>query len=103
MSHVLFLVSFRCCEENRAAFLESARATLKPYWESHGATRYEVYDEIGPTGPTGRVVQAYWFQTREAYLAMRDLKDPAMPVEPYRWLFEPEFRVLELVVAGAGT
>jgi len=98
MPRVLFLVTFRVQEVNRQAFLEAARATLKPYWEAHGADRYEVYDEVGPTGPTGRVVQAYWFPSREAYLAMQGLTDPAMPREPYRWLFEPEFRVLDLVV-----
>jgi hypothetical protein len=95
---VLFLVTFRVKDANRVAFLERARTTLKPYWESHGADRYEVYDEVGPTGPTGRVVQAFWFPSREAYLAMQDLNDPAMPTEPYRWLFDPEYRVLDLVI-----
>ena len=98
MSRVLFLVTFRLREANRAAFLESARTRLKPYWESHGAERYEVYDEVGPTGPTGRIVQAYWFPTREAYLAMQTRKDADAPAEPYRWLSDPEFRVLDLVV-----
>lgn len=101
MARVLFLVTFRVPDVHRDAFLEAARTTLKPYWESHGAERYEIYDDVGPTGPTGRVVQAYWFPSREAYLAMQGLRDPAMPREPYRWLFEPEFRVLELRVPGA--
>jgi hypothetical protein len=57
-----------------------------------------VYDEFGPTGPTGRVTQVYVFPDREAYLRMRALEDPAMPREPYRWLFAPEFRVLEHAV-----
>jgi hypothetical protein len=83
---------------HRAAFLESAAKTLKPWWESHGVVRYEVYDEIGPTGPTGRVVQAYEFEDRAAYLAMRERDDADLPREPYRWLFEPEFRVLERTV-----
>ena len=97
MARVLFLVSFRVRDIHREAFLDQAKSTLKPYWEAHGADRYEVYDDVGPTGPTGRVVQAYWFPSREAYLAMQNLSDPAMPREPYRWLFEPEFRVLELI------
>ena len=99
MPRVLFLVTFRIKDANRDAFLESARTTLKPYWESHGAERYEVYAEVGPTGPTGRVVQAYWFPSREAYLAMQNRKDTDAPAEPYRWLFEPEFRVLDLLVS----
>src|SRR5437870_5537667 len=100
MARVLFLVSFRVRDVHREAFLEAARTTLKPYWEQHGAERYEVYDEVGPTGPTDRVVQAYWFASREAYLAMRELSDPEAPREPYRWLFDPEFRVLDLLVPG---
>lgn len=98
MPQVLFLVTFKIREAHRQAFLDQANRVLKPYWESHGAERYEVYDEIGPTGPTGRVTQAYTFPTREAYLAMRNLDDPAMPREPYRWLFDPEFRILERTV-----
>jgi quinol monooxygenase YgiN len=102
MAQVLFLVSFRVRDVHREAFLKSARERLKPYWESHGALRYEVYDEIGPTGPTGRVTQAYWFRDREAYLAMQRVDDPALPTEPYRFLFEPEYRVLEaLLPSGA--
>ena len=98
MGRVLYLLTFRVSDLHRSLFLETARQQLKPYWESHGADRFEVYDEIGPTGPTGRVTQAYWFPSREAYLAMQNLKDPDMPREPYKWLFEPEFRVLDLVV-----
>lgn len=98
MPRVLYLVTFRLKEAHRAAFLASARAELKPYWEAHGADRFEVYDEIGPTGPTGRVTQAFWFPSREAYLAMQALRDPATPTRAYQWLYEPEFRVLDLVV-----
>ena len=98
MPRVLFLVTFRVRDVHRELFLEQARTRLKPYWETHGADRYEVYDEIGPTGPTGRVTQAYWFPSREAYLAMQNLADPEMPREPYKWLFEPQFQVLDLVV-----
>jgi hypothetical protein len=29
---------------------------------------------------------------------MREMNDPDLPREPYRWLFEPEFRVLEQTV-----
>jgi len=98
MARVLYLVTFRIGDQHRAAFLETARTTLKPYWEAHGVERFEVYAEVGPTGPTGRVTQAYHFASREAYLAMQRLDDPNMPREPYRWLFEPEFRVLDLLV-----
>ncbi len=98
MPQVLFLATFRIREAHRTAFLDVAGRVLKPYWESHGAERYEVYEEIGPTGPTGRVTQAYAFGSREAYLAMRNLADPDLPKEPYRWLFDPEFRVLERAV-----
>lgn len=98
MSRVLFLVTFRVREAHRDLFLEQARTRLKPYWESHGAERYEVYDEVGPTGPTGRITQAYWFPSREAYLAMQNLADPDMPREPYKWLFEPQFQVLDLLI-----
>ena len=101
MPRVLFLVTFRVRDVHRELFLEQARTRLKPYWESHGADRYEVYDEVGPTGPTGRVTQAYWFPSREAYLAMQTLADPDLPREPYRWLFEPQFQVLDLVVPEA--
>ena len=98
MGRVLYLLTFRVSDQHRSLFLETARKELKPSWEAHGAERFEVYDEIGPTGPTGRVTQAYTFPTREAYLAMQKLEDPNMPREPYKWLFAPEFRVLDLVV-----
>lgn len=98
MGRVLYLVTFRVAEQHRALFLDTAKKSLKPYWEAHGAERFEVYDEVGPTGPTGRVTQAYSFPSREAYLAMQHLSDPNMPREPYKWLFDPEFRVLDLVV-----
>ena len=62
--------------------------------------RFEVYDEIGPTGPTGRITQAYWFASRDAYLAMQRLQDPQMPTQPYKWLFEPEYHVFDLVIPG---
>jgi hypothetical protein len=103
MPRVLFLVTFRVREAHRDLFLEQARTRLKTYWESHGADRYEVYDEVGPTGPTGRVTQAYWFPSREAYLAMQTLSDPDMPREPYKWLFEPQFQVLDLLVPAPGS
>ncbi len=98
MGRVLYLVTFRVTEGHREVFLEQARTRLKPYWEAHGVDRYEVYDEVGPTGPTGRVVQAFDFASREAYQRMQTLDDPDLPREPYRWLFEPEFRVLDRVL-----
>lgn len=99
MSRVLYLVTFRIGEQHRSLFLDTAKTSLKPYWEAHGVEKFEVYDEVGPTGPTGRVTQAYHFLSREAYLAMQNLTDPDMPREPYKWLFDPEFRVLDLVVS----
>lgn len=103
MGRVLYLLTFRVSDAHRAVFLEQARTRLKPYWESHGAESYEVYDEVGPTGPTGRVVQAFRFADREAYLRMQALDDADMPREPYKWLFEPEYRVLDLVVPAGST
>src|SRR5688572_32249593 len=81
MGRVLYLITFRLRDTHRAAFLEAAERELKPYWESHGVERFEVYDEIGPTGPTGRITQAYWFPDREGYLAMQKLSDPARSEE----------------------
>jgi quinol monooxygenase YgiN len=98
MGRVLYLATFRVRESHREAFLEAARSKLKPYWESHGVERFEVWNEVGPTGPTGRITQACTFADRDAYLAMQRLDDPAAPVEAYRWLSDPEFRVLELLV-----
>lgn len=100
MGRVLYLVTFRLRDTHRAAFLEAATKELKPYWEGHGVDRFEVYDEIGPTGPTGRITQAYHFASREAYLAMQRLQDPKMPTQPYKWLFEPEYHVFDLVIPG---
>src|SRR5438876_328414 len=97
MSHVISLVAFQCRDDHRDAFLKEARDVLKAYWESRGSDRYEVYAEIGPTGPTGRVVEVNHFRDREAYERMsahvRAAKD--LPAAPYRFLFEPEFQVLE--------
>ncbi len=103
MGRVLYLLTFRVTEGHREVFLAQAKARLKPYWESHGVDRYEVYDEVGPTGPTGRIVQAFDFEDRAAYLRMQALEDPDMPREPYRWLFEPEYRVLERVLPEGAT
>lgn len=102
MGRVLYLLTFRVSGGRREVFLEQARTRLKPYWESHGVQSYEVYDEIGPTGPTGRVVQAFQFADREAYLRMQALEDPDMPREPYKWLFEPEYRVLDRILPEGG-
>lgn len=98
MGRVLYLVSFRVREAHREAFLQAARTTLKSWWESHGVERFEVFQEVGPTGPTGRLTQAYTFPDRDAYLAMQKLDDPGAPTEPYRWLSDPEFKVLESLV-----
>ena len=97
MPHVLSLVAFHCPEDHREAFLKSAREVLKPYWEARGSDRYEVYAEIGPTGPTGRVVEVNRFRDRESYLKMSEQVKTAkdLPAAPYRWLYQPEFQVLE--------
>ena len=44
------------------------------------------------------MVQAFQFADREAYLRMQALEDPDMPREPYKWLFEPEYRVLDRIL-----
>ena len=97
MPHVISLVAFRCRDDHRDAFLTAARDVLKPFWESKGSAKYEVYAEIGPTGPTGRVVEANHFPDRESYARMsawvRSATD--LPAAPYKNLYEPEFFVLE--------
>ena len=98
MGRVLYLATFRVNPAHRAAFLEAARDVLRPYWEAHGVERFEVYDEVGPTGPTGRVVQACHFASPEGYLRMQALDDPGAPAAPYRWLSDPQFQVLDLRV-----
>jgi hypothetical protein len=70
---------------------------LKTYWESRGSERYEVYEEMGPTGPTGRLVELHVLKDREAYHAMtahvRRAND--VPAVPYRHATDPQFQVME--------
>jgi quinol monooxygenase YgiN len=97
MPPVLSMVAFRCHDDHRDAFLAAARKVLKPFWESKGSSRYEVYAEIGPTGPTGRVVEVNHFPDRDAYQRLSDWVRTAtdLPAAEYRHLYEPEFHVLE--------
>lgn len=97
MPRVLSLVSFSIEACHKDEFLARASAELKPYWESHGSLRYEVYEEMGPTGPTGRVVELNILQDREAYHAMTEHVRTAgdLPAVPYRHVTEPQFQVME--------
>jgi hypothetical protein len=97
MARVISIVSFHVREEHRDVFLETASRVLKPYWEANGSERYEVYAEVGPTGPTGRVVEVHHFRDRDAYLqrsqGMKAVSD--VPAYAYRHLYEPSFQILE--------
>ncbi len=100
MARVLSLVTFRIDPRHREEFLRRAREQLKPYWEAHGSERYEVYEEMGPTGPTGRLVEVNLLADRAAYLAMSQHVKSAqdLPSAPYRLVREPTFQVMELRV-----
>ena len=98
MGRVLYLATFHVRDTHREVFLVAARTKLKPWWEAHGAETFEVYQEVGPAGPTGRLTQAWTFPDRDAYLRMRSSSDAGAPTDVYRFLSEPEFRVLELIV-----
>jgi hypothetical protein len=97
MPRVMSIVSFHVREEHREPFLKAAAEVLKPYWESHGSSRYEVYAEAGPTGPTGRVVEVNHFPDREAYLRLSEGMQGAtdVPAWAYRHLYEPTYQILE--------
>lgn len=97
MPHVMSIVSFHCRDEHRDVFLKAAADVLKAYWESHGSTRYEAYAEVGPTGPTGRVVEVNHFPDREAYLRLAAGQTGAtdVPSYAYRHLYEPTYQILE--------
>jgi hypothetical protein len=97
MAKVLSLVTFSIEARHREEFLQRAREELKPYWESHGSERYEVYEEVGPTGPTGRLVEVNLLPDREAYLAMSRFVRTAgdLPGVAYRHTREPQFQVME--------
>ncbi|MFM8386729.1 MAG: hypothetical protein ACKOCB_07950 [Planctomycetia bacterium] len=97
MSRVLSLFTFRIEACHRDEFLKRAREELKPYWESHGSDRYEVYEEMGPTGPTGRLVELNILKDREAYLALTQHVRTAndLPSVAYRHLTDPQWQVME--------
>jgi quinol monooxygenase YgiN len=97
MAKVLSLVTFSIDARHREEFLERARSELKAYWEAHGSERYEVYEEMGPAGPTGRLVEVNRLRDREAYQAMsRHVKSSGdLPEIAYRHVREPHFQVME--------
>ncbi len=100
MAHVISLVTFSIEACHKDDFLRRAREELKPYWEGKGSTRYEVYEEVGPTGPTGRLVELNVLPDRDAYVEMskhvRTASD--LPSVPYRHVRDPQFQVMELRV-----
>ena len=97
MARVLSLVTFSIDSCHREEFLRRAREQLKPFWESRGSECYEVYEEMGPTGPTGRLVEMNVLKDRDAYVEMsqfvREVSD--LPDVPYRHVREPQFQVME--------
>ncbi len=97
MSRVLSLVTFQIEARHREEFLERAKEQLKPYWEEHGSERYEVYEEMGPTGPTSRLVELNLLPDRDAYSEMTRLVRTAgdLPAASYRHVREPQFQVME--------
>ena len=100
MSHVLSLVTFSIEPCHKDEFLRRAAEQLKPYWEAHGSERYEVYEEVGPAGPTGRLVEVNVLRDREAYAEMSRFVREAgtLPEVAYRHVREPNFQVMELKV-----
>jgi hypothetical protein len=97
MPKVLSLVTFSIDARHRAEFLARAAKELKPYWEGRGSERYEVYEEVGPAGPTGRLVEVNVLPDREAYQAMSKQVKLArdLPEQAYRHVVEPHFQVME--------
>lgn len=100
MGRVLSLITFSIESCHRDEFLRRAREELKPYWEANGSERYEVYAEVGPTGPTGRLVELNVLVDRDAYQKMSQFVRQAgnLPDIAYRHVREPQFQVLELCV-----
>ncbi len=104
MPRVVSLVTFSIAACHREEFLRRARDELKPYWESHGSTCYEIYEEMGPTGPTGRLVEVNVLPDRNAYTEMSRFvrESGSLPEIAYRHVSDPQFQVMELRV-GAPT
>jgi len=97
MPRVLSIVTFSIEACHREEFLRRAREELKPYWEAQGSHRYEVYEEMGPTGPTGRLVELNVLPDRDAYRHMTQHVRTAgsLPQIAYRHVREPQFQVME--------
>ena len=97
MSRVLSLVTFSIEACHREEFLQRAAPELKASWEAHGSQRYEGYEEMGPPGPTGRLVELNVLPDRAAYQAMTLLVRTAsdLPAVPYRHVTSPQFQVME--------
>ena len=97
MAHVLSLVTFEIDARHREAFLDRAREELRPYWEARGSKRYEVYEEMGPAGPSGRLVEVNLLEDAAADRSMtahvREAQD--LPASAYRWVRKPRFQVME--------
>jgi quinol monooxygenase YgiN len=100
MSRVMSLVTFSIDRRNRDEFLRRAAEELKPYWESRGSERYEVYEEMGPTGPTGRFVEVNLLKDRDAYHQMTQHVRTAndLPARAYALVQSPQFQVMEVRV-----
>ena len=92
------LVTFTIESCHREEFLRRAEEELRPYWESKGSERYEVYAEMGPTGPTGRFVEMNVLPDRDAYQKMSDFVRTAadLPKTAYRHVTDPQFQIMEL-------
>ena len=97
MPRVLSLVTFSVESCHRDEFLQRAATELKAYWEAHGSERYEVYEEMGPTGPTGRMVELNVLKDRDAYQALTKYVRTAgdLPAVAYRHVSDPQFQVME--------
>lgn len=100
MSRVLSLLTFSIESCHKDEFLRRAEEELRPYWQANGSERYEVYAEMGPNGPTGRLVELNILKDREAYQAMTQHVRTAgsLPNIAYRHAREPQFQVMELRV-----
>jgi quinol monooxygenase YgiN len=98
MPRVLSLVTFSIEAKHRPEFLRRAAEELRPYWQAHGVERYDVYEEMGPSGPTGRLVEVYVLPDADAYQRMTQHVRTAhdLPNRAYGLVHEPLFQVLEL-------
>ena len=97
MAQVLSLVTLSIETCHRDEFLTRAKDELKAYWEAHGSERYEAYEEMGPTGPTGRVVELNVLKDRDAYLQLSRFvqEGEGLPAVAYRHAKPVQWQVLE--------